>query len=253
MGSFPNVIWGHYGDEKTAQSTKIAKELGTLLILPDGRKYRHAKSGGTALAVGTILRQGPLSDLVMDQDVVVAADAAIGATKVSAIMGGTSIAANYYEDGYMYTNLSAGVGSVYKIKSHIATTAAAATLEFQLHTEDPLSVAVVATSSKVGFRQNEYGNCLLNPAGSAFLGVICGIPPVAVSAGWYFWCQRSGAAVAKASGTAMVMGEGVSCSTVEAGSLTISSTAGDEEMDVVGHALAVGAASTYVLINLELE
>lgn len=254
MGSFPKMIFGDYGDEKVTSSTKIGSlPLGHLMILPDGRKYRHAKSGGTALVVGTIQRQGALGDLVMDQDVLFASSAAIGAEKVSLIMGGTTMVKDYFADGYLYTSLSAGVGSVYKIKSHPAATAAAATIEFTLADNDKLTLAVVAASSKAGFQLNEYGATKLNPAGTAFSGIICGIPPVAVSAGWYYWVQRSGPAVGLAAGTAMVIGEGVSCSSVEAGSLTISSTAGDQAMDIIGHALAVGAASTYVLINLELE
>ena len=65
MGSFPNIIFGAYGDEKATSSTKVhGHELGQLMVLPDGRKYRYAKSGGTALAVGTILREGAMQALM---------------------------------------------------------------------------------------------------------------------------------------------------------------------------------------------
>ena len=53
---YPNVIYGDYGDEKVAQSTKIGDlPLGQLMVLPDGRKFRHAKAGGTALSAGIIV------------------------------------------------------------------------------------------------------------------------------------------------------------------------------------------------------
>ena len=43
--SFPNVIYGDYGDEKVAQSTKIGSlPLGQLMILPDGRAFRHTRA-----------------------------------------------------------------------------------------------------------------------------------------------------------------------------------------------------------------
>ena len=253
MGSFPNIKFGDYGDEKVTGSVKMEK-LGTLMMLPDGRKYRYARSGGTALAVGTILRQGPMLDLTIDQNLVIASSAAIDSETVNVTMGVTAtITKDMFEDGYLYTCLSAGVGSVYKIKAHPAMTVASDTVEFTLADNDKLKLAVVATSSLCGLQLNEYAACLLNPASTAFLGIICGIPPVAVDADDYFWVQRSGPAVGMASGTCMVLGEGISCSSVEAGSLTISSTASDEEIDIVGHCLAVGADSTYVLINLELE
>ncbi len=254
MSSFPGMIFGDYGDEKVTSSTKIGSlPLGQLMMLPDGRKYRQAKSGGTTLVVGAALRGGFISDTVMDQDVLLASGAAIGATKVSLIMGGTTIVEDYYADGYLYTNLSAGVGSVYKIKSHIATTAGSATLEFTLYPNDSLKLAVVSASSKAGLRKNEYDDALVNPTGTTFKGAILGIPPVEVAASYYFWVQRSGPAVGKASGTAMTLGNEVACSTVEAGSLLVANTTTAAHNDTIGHCLATGAASTYVLINLELE
>ncbi|KKL16382.1 hypothetical protein LCGC14_2496170, partial [marine sediment metagenome] len=41
--AFPNVIYGRYGDEKVAQSTKIGGlPLGQEMVLPDGREFRHS-------------------------------------------------------------------------------------------------------------------------------------------------------------------------------------------------------------------
>ena len=69
----PSIIYGDYGDEKVTSSTKIGNlPLGQLMRLPDGRKYRHARSGGTALAVGQVLRQGVDNNAVLDQDVLFA-------------------------------------------------------------------------------------------------------------------------------------------------------------------------------------
>lgn len=251
----PCIIEGEFGDEKVTSSTKIGNlPLGQLMELPDGRKYRHAKSGGTTLAVGQVLRQGMISDTVMDQDVVVSVAAAAGTTTISLIMGGTTIVADYYADGYLYTNLSAGVGSVYKIKSHDATSTSAEVLEFTFVESDAVASSIVATSSKCGLRQNEYASCLINPSGTnIFKGIICGIPPVEVPANYYFWCQRSGAAVGLNAAASAVIGEAVACSTVTAGSITIASTADKESIDVIGHSMAVGAGASYVILNLELE
>lgn len=255
MGT-PSIIYGDYGDEKVTSSTKIGSlPLGQIMKLPDGRIYRHARSGGTALAVGTILRQGMMADSIMDQDVVVNAAAAIGAVEIDIISGSTTVTANYYQDGYLYTNLDAGLGSVYKILSHDATSTSAEVITFTLADHDELALALKAASSKVGFRQNEFASCLLNPLDSAaFKGIICGIAPVAVDASYFFWCQRRGAAVAMAGSAGIAEGERVACSSANAGSILMAAFDGTKEEQIpVGHSVAAGAAATYVLIHLELE
>ena len=254
MGSFPNILFGAYGDEKVTSSAKIGGHyLGQLMILPDGRKYRYAKSGGTALAVGLLLRGGVQSDTAMEQGAAVAVTAAIGAREITITSGGTTVAANFFEDGYLYTTLSAGVGSVYKIGEHVSAGAASSHV-IKFAGNDSLTLAV-DTGTKIGLQQNEYARLLINPAGTAFKGIIAGIPPVAVSAGYYFWCQRSGPAVALAGGTAMIIGEGVSCGTAggDIGELTVAATDDQEMNDVIGHSMVVAAAASYAMINLELE
>lgn len=253
--SIPNIHYGDYGDEKVTSSTRIGNlPLGQLMVLPDGRKFRHAKSGGTALAVGTVLRQGWLADTVMDQEVTINADHAAGSVSIDIITGGTTVTANYYKDGYLYTSLSAGAGSVYKIASHDATATSAEVLTLTLEEHDSLAGSVVATSCECGLRRNEYAACLLNPTGTEFTGMICGVPPVAVSAGYYFWCQRSGVAVGMNAAASAIVGESVTAASSEAGSITIAATGGeDPHYDVIGHGLTTGDAATYVLFNLELE
>ena len=251
----PSIIYGDYGDEKVTRSTKIGNlELGVTMMLPDGRLYRHAKSGGTALAVGQILRQGMISDSAQDQAVVLDASAAIGAVSIDIVSGSSTVAVDYYADGYLYTSLDAGLGSVYKIASHDATSTSAEVLTLTLADHDELKLAIKAASTEVGLRQNEFASCLLNPLDSkVFKGIICGIAPVAVDASYYFWVQRKGSAVAKVAGTAVTVGEQVYASSSEAGSILLANTGGDAEVDTIGHSRTVGVAATYVLINLELE
>ncbi len=257
--SFSSNIYGeymgNYGDEKVTSSAKIENlPLGVMLRLPDGRLFRHARSGGTTLAVGQVVMQAAEADTANWQGLAVAAAVAASAQAISLIIGGTAIVANQYADGYLYVNLSAGVGSVYKIKSH-SSGAAAATIAFTLADGDIVRVAAVAASSKAGLRENEYAKTLLRPAGTAFVGINVGIPPVAVTASYYYWAQRRGIATAKAAATTVTIGEKVSCDTTTAGSVTIAAivAATASQYNVIGTAVNVGAASTYVLVYLELE
>jgi hypothetical protein len=256
--SFPSNVkseyMGTFGEEKVAQSTKIAGlALGAKLELPDGRIFRQAKCG-TALVVGKVVNQSAEADTANWQGLAVATAAAIGATSVALIVGGTAVTANQYADGYLYINLSAGVGHTYKIKSH-SSGAAAATITFTLYDNDALKVAIVAASTKAGIRANEFADTVLRPAGTAYGGVVGGIPPVAVSAGFYYWVQRKGVANALAAATTVTIGEKVVCDTATAGSVTIAAqvAASIGQNTWIGTAINTGAASTYVLVYLELE
>ena len=68
--SYPNVIYGDYGDEKVAQSTKIGNlPLGQLMVLPDGRKFRHAQASATALVAGDLYQQNSMTVIAGTADV----------------------------------------------------------------------------------------------------------------------------------------------------------------------------------------
>lgn len=252
--SFPNIIFGSYGDEKVVSSTKVhGHGLGQLMMLPDGRKFRYARAGVGALAVGQILRQPAMANTAMYQGAAVAASAAAGVNEITVTTADTTFVEDYYEDGYVYTNLSAGLGSVYKLGPHLAATGSSDNIVFKFAPNDKLALAI-DTGTKVGLRRNEYADVVINPTGSAFGGIICGVAPIAATVGYYFWVQRSGPAVGLTdSNTTTVIGEGVSAASNKAGSITISSTADDQLIDRIGHSLAVGAGGSYIMFNLELE
>ena len=66
--SFPNTVYGSYGDQYTSQTTKIdGLPLGTKMELPDGKIFRHCKAGGTTLSVSKLVQT---EDTVDDHDTV---------------------------------------------------------------------------------------------------------------------------------------------------------------------------------------
>lgn len=251
--SFPNIVYGSYGDQRTAQSTKIGSlPLGTVLELPDGSKFRHAQNGGTTLAVG-LLVQTELAEASHDIDLVVSAAATVGATSISATMAGTVCTLNQYADGYILVNDQQGQGYVYRCKGNTAAASVTAA-RFDLADGDSVQVALLAATSEIGLRVNPYKGVTKWEAGTVE-GQVLGLPPVAVTASQYFWCQTRGPAMALADSTLAIGAMVVSSTTVDGG-VTIwagSAAATTYLVRPIGDCLAVAASTDYALIDLKLE
>lgn len=259
--SFPNVIFGDYGDEKVAQSTKIGNlPLGTLMVLPDGRKFRHAQA--SALVAGNVIVgnvAGVASHGAVSGSGLLASATttynAIGDTAVHVTMAGTVATLNQYTDGFLNVTSSAGVGYVYKIKGN-KSAASVSDLEITLEGSDPLKVAFAAGSTAVTLRKNPYKDSTILSR-SATVGTLQGVTPVAVSANFYFWVQRGGPCGVKNGGTVFTNGTPVICSSVVSGSgmaagsaYTVANLWGPE---FIGIALEVATAAEPALVDLRLE
>ncbi len=259
--SFPNVIYGKYGDEKvTAASAIGGLPLGQKMILPDGREYAHAKEGGTACVTGKIyVQDAAVADHgnVAGSALQVATDAAIGATTVIITAGGTTvIAANDYAGGYL--NVTAGstaaaVGQVYKIKSHNAATLGV-TCTVVLEPTDDLKTALVGSSTLVSLRTSPYNALILKASGSTYIGAIAGVWPVTVAANAYGWIQRKGLASVFQAATATSNGNPVCCSSTDAGAVSTLLAAATTLYDhvCIGQTVAASDASKYALTMLNL-
>ena len=213
--SFPNIVYGKYGDEKVAQSTLIANELGVPMVLPDGREYVHAKAA-TVLSIGVPVVQKAVAGTSVN--IAVATSVAIGGTTVVLTMPATTLATvvDQYAGGVLVVNDSTGAGYTYKIKTS-GTAAAASACTFVLEPTDGIVVALVAGTSEVTIRENPFYNVLNRAAGTGSVGIPAGVPPVAVSAGFYCWLQRRGEATLLSAGTVTVAGRPFACATTVAG------------------------------------
>src|SRR3989304_7297305 len=148
---FPHRVYGWYGDEKAAQSTRInGLPLGIRMELPDGREFVHARAGTAAALDPGKLTQAPgaagtaLADTVVMAGVLTCASAAIGATSLVITVGATAaVTLDQYADGYVVTASSAGTGRglVYKVKGNNSA-AVGATCLFTLYENDKVKVAI---------------------------------------------------------------------------------------------------------------
>lgn len=216
-----------YGIDPFSTETVPSHMLGTLGVSADGRKFRYAYVGASALVAGDLL-QGPVED-TNDQNITPTA-AAVGDTSVltSSTM---TVTANQYADGYMIVSITPGVGHVYRIKSHPAATAAA--LTFQL--KDSIRVALT-TTSRVDFVANPYNGVIQNPTTATSCPV--GVALTAAALNTYTWIQTGGVACILADGT-LTVGTNVSASNGTAGAVEAAVTA----QAAVGYAVT-GVATT---------
>ena len=263
--SFPAVSNMMTRDIYNESATKKCM-LGTVIQLNDGRKYAYAKAGAAGLAVGKLM-QSAITAADHVKDMVVAANAAIGATSISVTVtsGGTAVTKDQFKDGFLFVNDATGEGQCRRIKSNTAAAAAAATT-ITLYNDEPLTVALVASTSEVGLVVNPYNGVLVSP--TTLTGLPIGVTPIAVTANYYFWLQISGICACLTSGT-VVVGMPVYASTDAAGAVgpdahihvenaataytqSANTAAARAVISRVGICRQVAATTEYSLIQLQL-
>ncbi len=260
---FPNVIYGRFGQEKTAQSAAIGSlPIGQEMVLPDGRKFNHSKAGGTALSAGaltsTSATQAGLGG-VSGSGLVASATTTYnlsGQNIVHLTTAKSAITVNQFAGGYLNVQgpaASTYIGYVYRIKSNLSA-AVSADLTVTLEETDPLKVSFKAGITTCSLRTSPYADQIVFADGTA---PPSGIVPTAVSASFYFWLLTGGVASARQSATVAIAQSPFTADTAAAGSITIASSAA-ASTDVYGYAklgwtLEAAAASECILVNLMLK
>ncbi len=251
--SFPNIIYGNYGDEKIVSSTKVL-ELGQRMQLPNGSIYAYAQCSSTAtLAVG-LMTCGKELHFV---DTALVATAATGSIAPVVTFGATAAAVtkDLYADGFLYTYKGTGGGMKYKVKSH-GTAGAATALTVNLDPDDPITVTM--TAATVMLRENPFKYVLLRAAASTSPNIFAGVPAASCAVSQYLWLQRRGETMLKISGTIGVAGDPVVISAATAGNgvrwLASADTASVGGNNVIGQFVSpVDTVADYALVYLTLD
>ena len=192
--SFPNTIVGKYGWEKDETSAQ-KHPLGTLMTFQDGRKFRYAHNGGTAIAEGLLaVSEALVAHHGSDGDLAVATTAA-GSTTIDVTLEGTLAAANLYAEGYLWFNAAGtSVHEFYKIKSHPAIGSSSAGT-ITLDEESGLHQAVTNGTDTAGLMKNPYKDVIKSTA--ALVERPIGLTVNNFTADYYGWVQTAGLSVAK--------------------------------------------------------
>lgn len=217
--------------------TNPSANLGLEYVSPSGRKYRFARAGAAALVVGNLL-EGPAEDTA-DQDIAATA-AAIGDTSITT--ASMTVTANQYAGGYVTVTVTPGLGQTYRIKSHAAYTAAAATFVL----EEPIRVALTATS-RLDFVANPYNGVIQSPATAT--GAVVGVAVNDLAISGYGWIQTGGPCNVLADAGGVTVGAAVSKSNATAGAVEVG-VAGQAN---IGYALTGIAANENGLVFLRIS
>uniref|UniRef100_A0A6M3KIV1 Uncharacterized protein n=1 Tax=viral metagenome TaxID=1070528 RepID=A0A6M3KIV1_9ZZZZ len=176
---------GIYEMSETAKAV-----LGQRIEFHDGRVFRYAKAGASNLAPGKLVQAGTINAAGYLNKACAAA--AVGAYSVTVT---TSAAVTTGEEGYLQINDASGEGIQYKIKKTAANATTATKTDVTLY--DPIATALTA-SSEATIILNPYEAVVIC---AATTDIVLGVPPITVTAEYYFWLQTWGLACVLAEGT----------------------------------------------------
>jgi hypothetical protein len=238
------------GDDVFVHNTGQRFPLGSRLIdWSLGRKFVYAKNGAATLLPGN-LAQSPVPN-VNHEDLVIAA-AAVGDRTITVTPATDNVTANQYAGGLLMVGVgAAGLGDVYRIKSHPAITAGVAGV-FTL--SEPIRRPLAAATHQVSLLPGPYRDVVIH--GSVPTAKVVGVPLVAAAASEYLWLQTWGPAPALIDGT-VVIGQQVMPSNATDGSVeALGLTEGTPNVAItppVGWVMKVGDTGDHGFIYLTIE
>ncbi len=144
--------------------------VGQKFDTSDGRELALVQNGAVALVSGVLVQSEAENTAFqkLAMTIPAAQPGTVGGTQILVTNGGTVLNANKYGGGYVIVASGPGIGQFLKIASHQA---AAASATFIVNLEDPIQVAVTA-SSKISLLQNPYANVIITPATTATGGCV---------------------------------------------------------------------------------
>jgi hypothetical protein len=184
-----------FGDvEKPQQSIYEASStqkyaLGTKLVYNDGRVFRYAKNGGTALAKALMTTSEALMSHTIEE-----IQASMGAGievgdyefQIDVTTGGTYVE-NEFAEGFLVVNKSTGIGDIYKVVANKIDGSDDTLMRVQLETAIRTALAA---GSELTLVKNPWRDVDVMPTTAE--GTPTGIPLVAVTANYYCWLQTGG-------------------------------------------------------------
>lgn len=139
----------------SSNDLSLSTQVGQKFRSADGREFVLVQVGGSALVAGNLI-QGPASIGSTHTGLaVVTTNWPIGATSIQVTAGGTLITANQYQGGYVVISAGTGLGQTLRVASNSSATSSG-TCTIVL--EDPLTVALTTSTSKVSLTLNPYGS-----------------------------------------------------------------------------------------------
>ena len=204
------------------------------------RVFHYAKAGAVALEPSRLTESA--AHVAHHLKCALAAAALPGAMRLRVTLGATAATLNQYAEGYLSNDSGASGYAVVKIKSHLAIPASGSGW---IELMDPYPVGMTS-GHFVTLTRNEYDLVVL--AATTAVGIVVGVPPIAVPAGSFFWNQTWGPANVLFGAGPPALNAAVMRSGATAGAV-IAQTAGNP---IVGWVMRAEAAADYGLVFLTI-
>lgn len=182
-GQVPDLGFLNY----VSTTAQVGWNVGDSVVLPDGREFRHCKSLGSNTLLPTLGCN--FTDTGYTAYTAFAVAASVGDREITIPAAThTALTADQLKGGYVIVFNGSGTNDVtYGIAGNDA---AAANALFKIRLDQPLAVAIVASTSACETYQNPWG---LMDCGNTVVLPRAGAPVVSVSAAAnYFWLQTKG-------------------------------------------------------------
>lgn len=250
-GSGPNTIVGGVTQAVTAVSATQNYGIGSILDLPDGRRFRYAQAGAANITRALMQQSAAVNTSFTDITQTGHAQV-VGATAITVLCTtGSANPVNYFAGGKLIVTTGSGsLGDIYDI---VSSALEVTDTLMDLVLAQPLRNAIAATS-KVTLIPNRWSNTIVVPATTA-TGAAAGVPLVDVTAANYYWSQTKGPAplIVDTGDTLVVGGKaGIPATNAVAGACG-TTTATLYAFPVYGTVMWIAAAAEPALISLELE
>lgn len=194
LPSYPQGVI--FGDESQPRDQSIYEqsstqkyELGTKLVFSDGRVFRYARNGGTALSKSLMTTSEALYGRAVEElQSTYGTSAEIGDVEIDIdVTTGGSWTDDEFAGGFMVVNKDTGIGDIYKILANAINSSDDTLMRVRLET--PIRTALDATS-ELTLVKSPWREVDVMPVTAE--GTPAGVPLIDVTANYFCWLQTGG-------------------------------------------------------------
>lgn len=234
------------GFDLYSSSAQPIADVGQLIYGDNGKAFRYALAGASALVVGNVL-QSSVTDTQFDS-LAVAVAAASGDRQVTLTNGTTAVTAGQFVGGSLEVSVNSASGTnlaeEYTIVGHGTATNGSS---WVVTLDRPIRTAWTVATTKIRAKRSPWSGVIQCP--TTLTGVQVGVAIYPIAANEYGWVQTKGVAAVLSDNSTGAVGSDVGVPGATAGSVGVN-VAGTGKSNTVGRALSALASGVAIPVYL---